>query len=337
MPLSREDLQRLDAMGSAELRAWISEFIATGDPSPLDLVFDGRSALDSFIVFVRDVLPDDSYRLRDRIQTAVSELAGSVAPDEDSRFDYLWDVITAATRLKAYHLKGVIIPKINLGEFRGKHGRSEDLHCCFIEAVTDLGLGVNEVSILRRRDINDPLYSVAAYRGLYTTNPEWALECFPLVVDAIRMSDDPRLEMAFVLEDLVDVLDERFVTSDLANHTLQNIADGQLVDLFFDVLPEVLGDEDVYGRVADQLEGQGWKIQSWPVPGRQQYRNPEMVALFTQDRRGGKTVISQCERLVSFLRERERVSAQTHWAQDPDAVKQVLNEIVEQSDARSAT
>lgn len=327
MPLSREAIEPLEAMQPAELRAWTSQFIATGDPSPLGLVFAGRSALDSFIVFVRDLLPDDSYRLRDRLQTAVAELAGSVAPDEDSRFDYLWEVITAATRLKAYHLRKVIIPKINGGEFRGKQGHSEDLHCCFIEALTDLGLRKNEVSILRRRDISDPRYSTAAYRALYMADPEWALKHFPLVADAIwRSHEDPISEMVFVLEDLVDVLDEHFVTDHLATFVLECTRDQRSVDLFFDALPDVFPNEgdDVYNHIVDQLLGDRWDIQLWEPPIGAQFASQDVVALFTPF--GGRTAVSQCQRLIARLME-SGVCRRRPFPQTLNAVKRALDEL----------
>lgn len=267
MALNEEQLTTLDNMKSDDLRAWASQFLATGDPSPLDLLLTGRSPVESLILFVRDFLPDSSYRLRERLKTEIAKLAIGVAPDEDSKFDYLWDVITVATRLKACHLKKVLLPVINGGEFRGKQGRSEDLHYCFIDALTDLGLGKAEVSILRKRDIKDVRYATVAYRALYKAQPEWASKYFPQVIRTVVQLEEAVLEMAFVLEELVDTFDMDFITEELSVSVISS-GSVQCIDLFLNALSEAFPDheEELYERIVENLQIHGWAVEVHKCP-----------------------------------------------------------------------
>jgi hypothetical protein len=269
MALNKEQLKTLESMKSADLRAWISQFIVTGDSFPLDLFFTGRSPVESFIVFVRDFLPDSSHRLRERIHTETANLAGSVAPDEDSKLDYLWDVITVATRLRAYHLKKVLLPVINGGEFRGRQGRSEDLHYCFIDTLAELGLSKREVSILRKRDIKDMRYATVAYRALYKADPEWALKYFPEVTHAVvRLEEQSISEMAFILEDLKDTFDMDFIINELPPSVIAT-DDQQCINLFFDALNEAFPDDknELYRRIVVNLYNKHrWDVESHMCP-----------------------------------------------------------------------
>ena len=321
MTLGKENLKSLEAMGSAELRGWASQFIATGDSWPLDLFFTGRSPAESLIVFVRDFLPDGSYRLRERLQTEIARLAGSVAPDEDTKFDYLWDVITVATRLKAYHLKRVLLPIINGGDFRGRQGRSEDLHLCFIEALTDLGLHASEVSILRKRDLEDPRYSAAAYRALYRARPDWAVKHFPQVAATILSSEtDYVLEMTFVLEDLLAMFGESFIVNHLSLCAV-NMGEKSVVDLFFEAIPDVFPTygRELYGRIVDNLSMHGWDISPYSF-------SVGDAAILT--RRGDRTVVSTNKKLSEYLFE-QGFDKKKSYAQTLDAVTPDLNELCE--------
>ena len=153
-----DDVSRAERMDRYELKAWMAQFLRTGNSSPLHLRDAERSPVEMIMLFVKDIIPTQYAALTERVKDAIGMLCGGISPHDERDFDFCWDIITLASRIKAFGAKDILLPLMNRGEFRGKIGRGEDLHYCILDALATLGLNEQEIDALVDRDLNDLRY-----------------------------------------------------------------------------------------------------------------------------------------------------------------------------------
>jgi len=143
--------------------------------------------------------------LADRIKDSLAALALKVSPYNCDDYNYFWDILMVARRVKAISVNNALNNHLNKGLFKQKFGRGQDLHYCILDTLADQGIIQSEYYAIAIRDLENIDYVDAAFKVLYGQDLKWWKLHFPQVVKTITVSHQPII-LRFVLEQLLESL-----------------------------------------------------------------------------------------------------------------------------------